>query len=435
MKTFDLILPTVSAVLEAYSGARLDGIGQILVNRDLNGRIRLIVSEDIQKDAVALETIRFIGEDLLDRLGERAYPNDRSVLFVPDLALACQGASQFPLPDFDNVLILDRLATQTDWTHIVPESPKAPRVVFFSIKGGVGRSTALAATAWALAQAGKRVLVIDLDLESPGLSSNLLPEDRRPTYGITDWLVEDLVDNGESVFDDMIATSTLSRDGEIYVIPAHGRDPGEYIAKLGRVWMGKRSVDGRTEDWSQRLGRLLNTLEERIQPDVILIDSRAGIDEVAASSVAQLGASLVLLFAIDGSQTWTGYQVLFQHWNRAGKANEIRERLQFVGAMIPDDEGRLTYFDGLRERAWATFAELYDVIPPGESTAERFNYDETDESAPHYPWPVKWNHTFAALQSLHARLEQVDADAVWSIFGDLIGQLTAFIDNSGETNE
>jgi Mrp family chromosome partitioning ATPase len=58
--------------------------------------------------------------------------------------------------------------------------------VFFSIKGGVGRSTALAATAWRLAQAGKRILVLDLDLESPGLSSSLLSPDRQPVYGITD---------------------------------------------------------------------------------------------------------------------------------------------------------------------------------------------------------------------------------------------------------
>ena len=80
-------------------------------------------------------------------------------------------------------------------------------IVFFSIKGGVGRSTALAATAWSLAQEGKRVLVLDLDLESPGLSSALLPSERQPMYGIIDWLIEDLVDNGDVVFESMVATS------------------------------------------------------------------------------------------------------------------------------------------------------------------------------------------------------------------------------------
>src|SRR6266571_2993520 len=43
-------------------------------------------------------------------------------------------------------------------------------VTFYSFKGGVGRSMALINTAGILAGRGFRVLVIDLDLEAPGLS-------------------------------------------------------------------------------------------------------------------------------------------------------------------------------------------------------------------------------------------------------------------------
>src|SRR5580700_9409489 len=42
-------------------------------------------------------------------------------------------------------------------------------VTFYSYKGGTGRTMALANTAWILAANGKRVLVADWDLESPGL--------------------------------------------------------------------------------------------------------------------------------------------------------------------------------------------------------------------------------------------------------------------------
>src|SRR3954447_15767946 len=42
-------------------------------------------------------------------------------------------------------------------------------VTFYSYKGGTGRSMALANVAWILAANGKRVLVIDWDLEAPGL--------------------------------------------------------------------------------------------------------------------------------------------------------------------------------------------------------------------------------------------------------------------------
>jgi MinD-like ATPase involved in chromosome partitioning or flagellar assembly len=51
-------------------------------------------------------------------------------------------------------------------------------VTFYSFKGGVGRTTALAACAWQLARAGKRVAIIDLDLEAPGIA--------RPDYILLD---------------------------------------------------------------------------------------------------------------------------------------------------------------------------------------------------------------------------------------------------------
>src|ERR1700726_3620327 len=43
-------------------------------------------------------------------------------------------------------------------------------VTFYSYKGGVGRTMALANTANALARRGARVLMVDFDLEAPGMS-------------------------------------------------------------------------------------------------------------------------------------------------------------------------------------------------------------------------------------------------------------------------
>ncbi|MEV0219569.1 FxSxx-COOH system tetratricopeptide repeat protein [Streptomyces sp. NPDC050704] len=48
-------------------------------------------------------------------------------------------------------------------------------VTFYSYKGGVGRTMALANVAWVLAGEGCRVLVVDWDLESPGLHRFLRP--------------------------------------------------------------------------------------------------------------------------------------------------------------------------------------------------------------------------------------------------------------------
>jgi len=44
---------------------------------------------------------------------------------------------------------------------------------FYSFKGGVGRSMALMNVAYTLAGWGRHVLVVDMDLEAPGLSGFL----------------------------------------------------------------------------------------------------------------------------------------------------------------------------------------------------------------------------------------------------------------------
>lgn len=432
MTTFDQILPIATEALEAHR-ALVTQLDWLVINRDLNGRVRFIVPERIEANDPQRELVEALYQTLAERIAPHAYPVESGILYEASRDDVCSGGSRYPLKGFDQVWVVDRLATEGNWAEIAPETEGAPRIVFFSIKGGVGRSTALAACAWKLAKLGKRVLVLDLDLESPGLSSSLLPTERMPMYGITDWLVEDLVDNAGGVLDGMVATSDLSRDGQIYVVPAHGADAGDYIAKLGRVWMPKVRSDGSREPWSARLQGLLQALETRTQPDIVLIDSRAGIDEVASSCVTDLGANLILLFALDGSQTWSGYRILFDHWLRACVAKDIRERLQIVAALVPE-LNPADYLADLRERAYDLFIEtLYDEIPPSSSventrhSPEGWSFDLANELAPHMPWAVRWHRGFAALRTLHGRLAMVDDEEIRHVFGDLIGRILRYL--------
>ena len=433
MITFDAILPTLEKVLTQH-GKLLDVIPQVLVNRDLFGRVRLIVDRKIAELPDTRALLDSFASDLSRALESHGYPFEELVLFESNLDRVLEGATCFPLREHAKVQILDRLATGSAWSRITNISESCPRVVFFSIKGGVGRSTALAITAWSLAEAGHRVLVLDLDLESPGLSSALVPRGHRPTYGITDWLVEDLVSNEGQLLSDMVLTSDLSRNGTILVAPAHGRDPGEYVAKLGRVWMSKADGAGGYEAWPQRLGRLLAKLEGEYKPDIVLIDSRSGIDEVASACVTELGAESVLLFTADGEQTWSGYKVLFEHWTRLGLVRSVRERLQCVGAMIQTDNGRAA-FEHLREQSWSVFNTLYDAVPPGDSGGELFNFDKDDDTAPHYPLPIRWDRGFAGLRSIHSHLSELEPAMVNATFGSLTERLQTIVSGRGRAHE
>ena len=417
MTTFDQILPITTEVLAAHRD-KIAHLEWLVINRDLNGRVRFIAPEHCEADAAQRTQIEGAYRVLAERLAPHAYPAEEGILYEATKEEALHGAQPFRLGGFQNAWVVDRLANESAWESIAEVASGVPRIVFFSIKGGVGRSTALAASAWALARAGKRVLVMDLDLESPGLSSSLLPSDRQPRYGITDWLVEDLVDNGNLLLGDMYATSNLTTAGEIFLVPAHGSDPGEYVAKLGRVWMPKVDAQMRSESWSARLNRLIYSLDGHIRPDVILVDSRAGIDEVAAACVTDLGAHTVLMFAIQGQQTWTGYRALFSHWQQREVITKIRGRLQLIAGLVPDDERRLEYLVALRADAYLLFADTYDEVEPG--AISEWNFEEDDDDAPHTPLPIRWNRGWYGLLSLQQRMVQVDESEVQSVYGELI---------------
>ena len=98
----------------------------------------------------------------------------------------------------DNLRILEKHLAKSGWFEAPPHPPWTTRpknapviVLFYSFKGGVGRSTALAATALHLASGGERVAVLDADLDAPGVGYLLAGHDRSTAqWGIVDYLLE-----------------------------------------------------------------------------------------------------------------------------------------------------------------------------------------------------------------------------------------------------
>ena len=93
---------------------------------------------------------------------------------------------------------LERHLTKSGWFEAPLEPPWKLRakpdpaiVLFYSFKGGVGRSTALAATALHCASLGGRVVVLDADLDAPGVASLFGGHDGATAqWGIVDYLLE-----------------------------------------------------------------------------------------------------------------------------------------------------------------------------------------------------------------------------------------------------
>jgi len=330
-----------------------------------------------------------------------------------------------------SVMLLDRQIIGQDWLRPGSNSREADqphRMVFFGLKGGVGRSTALCMTAWGLARQGKRVLLLDLDLESPGLSGLVLPEEKVAEFGVVDWLIEDAVGQSESVLPRMVAASPLGEAtvGAIRVAAAIGQSETCYLAKLARAYADVPSEHG-PQRMGQRLQRLVEALEAQEKPDVVLIDSRAGLHDLAAVAITSI-ADTALMFASDGSQSWSGYRQLFYHWQQRPEiAKRVRERLKLVRALTPKSN-REAGVHRFQQRSYELFAEtLYDEIPAApdaEHAGALFHPGETDESAPHAPILIDWDEQF---QEFDPMLRPEDGGASQARIEATFGALIKFV--------
>ncbi|MFH1922830.1 MAG: ParA family protein [Planctomycetota bacterium] len=403
---------------------------EIVLVRDLRGRIRVLLPGGRKDYTDAPKAVlKRLTDELSAALCAYGFPPERAVLFAGDLVqgddIRASGDRRLIAEEGGlKIYLLDRQIIGQDWVRSPLERKTTnPRVTFFGIKGGVGRSTALIIWAWRLAKHGKKVLIFDLDLESPGVSSTLLPQEYLPDYGIVDWFVEDGVGQTEIVDNAMIATSPLAKDlpGEIRIVPAFGRETGDYLSKLARCYA--EFSGNAVQSWGERVQRMVERIESVEQPDLVILDSRAGLHDIAAVLVTRMDADN-FLFAVDSAQTWTAYSFLFRHWRQHPQVETFRQRLQIVAGMVPET-GRDDYLKRFRENSWDLFREhLYDEI--GADTHDVFSFDVDSEDAPHYPLPVFWNRALQEFDPLRSTIG-IDEQITEAAMGKFMTEAEAMV--------
>lgn len=353
------------------------------------------------------------------------------------------------------LLLLERQDKGRDWLTPANTTTNAirptKRCVFFSVKGGVGRSSALTMLAITLAMRGKRVLVVDGDFESPGISSSLLfTGDGQPEYGVVDWLTAQLLGAdvpslARMALENAVAPSPLNAllnlQGQVLVAPAYGGQTEAYVSKLARIY--RQSQDGKA--YAQRLNEFLSITETQHKIDITLFDCRAGIDDTAAVALTQLQADVSFLFAINTSQTWDSYRLLFKHLRRnpalfatavTGDDDEpweLRRSLRLVSALTPQEHGAyLGYFESLQQNAYETFSEIYDE-DSGED-AQAFAPAPGNENAPHTALRIQWVDALRALSPLTEPAQLTDA-LNQTAFVDFLNRATMLLGVNDEHND
>jgi MinD-like ATPase involved in chromosome partitioning or flagellar assembly len=395
---------------------------QVRLIRDMNGRVLVVLPDavdDAIRDAFRVELAEELGpyisgpEGSVSRLSETL--SGEELMSEPALVHSTEDGP---------IYVLERRVVGQDWVY-APEdlASHPPRITFFSLKGGVGRSTALFLWGRRLVAQGKTVLLVDLDLEAPGLGAQLLLDQERPRYGALDWLVEDLVQNPEidRILAHMSTQSSLADGAGLIVVPATGQTTNEnptlFVAKLARAYLELDETE-QPSGFAARLRRLLETLEARIRPDVVLIDSRAGLHETAAATILHLDAD-VLFFATHQPTVWEGYGYLLSHLRLMAQMgsstdpDDWRLRLKMVHAKADPTAAEEQKFLEHSYDLWID--NLYEEALPGMD-AEVFSFGIGDEAAPHFPLTILRDERFERFNPLE-HLSQIGETAIQAVFG------------------
>ena len=202
------------------------------------------------------------------------------------------------------------------WTQELVDRGHKPAVVaFFSFKGGVGRTTALAATALTLARHGHRVAIVDLDLEAPGLATIFSP-DTSDNFGAVD---------------------------------------NNYLEKLARLDF-QNLVNN---ELPETLREMLRELESAARPvDFILLDARAGFHDIGGLAIADLSHAAVI-FGIQTRQSWAGLTHVIRRLAKQRASEHLPVLLSHAMAPQLGDSRREPELRSFRETAYDIFQKNY----------------------------------------------------------------------------
>ncbi len=246
-------------------------------------------------------------------------------------------------------------------------------ITFYSYKGGTGRSMSVANTAWILASNGLRVLVVDWDLEAPGLHRffhPFLPDaDLRFSSGVIDLMWEfaaaaaDPAEHEPGWHEELAVLTPylmsveydFPRPGTIDLMPA-GRQNHLYATLVTSF------------DWANFYenlggGGFLEALKRRMRDeyDYVLIDSRTGLSDTAGICTVQLPDILVDCFSMSG-QAIDGAAAVAASVHRQRGPDQLRV---FPVPMRVED-GEQEKLEASRDYARTRFGPFLSHVPDPE---------------------------------------------------------------------
>jgi MinD-like ATPase involved in chromosome partitioning or flagellar assembly len=221
-------------------------------------------------------------------------------------------------------------------------------VTFYSFKGGVGRTLALANVGLELARTGRQVMLIDFDLESPGIDTFDALRAREPHPGMVEYVSEFMATRIAPDARDFIyeVLGVGQKGGHLWVMPSGKRDE-QFAQKLSHINWERlyQECDGflMFED-------LKAQWIKSFKPDYVLIDSRTGHTDIEGICTRQLPDAVVVLF-FPNEQNLAGLKTTVSFIRAEQESRKEKPiKLHYVMSNVPDLDDEQEILAGLQQR-------------------------------------------------------------------------------------
>ncbi len=238
-----------------------------------------------------------------------------------------------------------------------------PRIVsVHSFRGGTGKSNTTANLAATFALQGRRVGIVDADIQSPGIHVLFGLDTDRPHHSLNDYLwgkcsIEEAAQDVTAVLGDAAA------DGRIFLIPS-SLQAGEIARVLREGYDVGLLNDG------------FQALLTRLSLDYLLIDTHPGMNE---DTLLSMTISDVLLIVLrPDRQDYQGTAVTVDVARRL----KVPKLLLVVNKVLPDFD-----FDALAAEVERTYqVPVAGILPLSEDLVRLASSDVFGVRYPDHPW-------------------------------------------------
>lgn len=227
-------------------------------------------------------------------------------------------------------------------------------IMFYSYKGGAGRSLLVANYALFLSHCGKRVAVIDCDIEAPGLHHKFAEPPRTITstnaLGLIDYVLF-FQDNDEASGDIGMYFSEVRSPGSpapIYLMPAGNAPSEDYCSKVLALDWRKLFPEHGVSEGVGLFRFLKKQIVETYEPDFILIDSRTGVTDIGSVAITSLADVYVCLFLCNPENQEGSRRMLSAMRSYAG--NDGRKVFPVLSRIAPAWSGEESALKQVRKR-------------------------------------------------------------------------------------